>query len=84
MEQAQNNTTGNQSEEKKMKYQIGWHDNSTDGWNEPTGAKTLKTAVREAKKLARREAMSWGHKGYGPNWSVKDAETSEGLASGRL
>jgi len=65
-------------------YRIGYHTDSDDGRTEPTGARTLKTAIREAKKMARRFAPVWEYAGYGPYWRVLDATTGEVLAGGRL
>jgi hypothetical protein len=66
------------------RYSIGWHTDSDSGRVQPTGAKTRATAIRAAKRLARREAPAWTHRGYGPYWRVYDAATGEELASGRV
>ena len=67
-----------------MEYRIGWHTDSDNGRIEATGAKTLATATRQAKTLARRESPVWEYDGYGPYWRVYDAETGEMLEEGRL
>lgn len=50
---------------------------------QPTGAKTEATAIREAKKLARRSYPNWDYEGYGPHWTVLMAD-GQVVAEGRL